>query len=71
MNRSLVFARSLGGTHVGSVGGLWGLVFASTPRCAVGLSEGRYKVPVHSFVSGCRVASVAGGHRHEGSHFRF
>lgn len=62
MNRSLVFARSLGASHAGSVGGLRGLVLASVPRCAVGLSESRNKVPVHSFVSGCRIASVAGGH---------
>lgn len=62
MNRSLVFSRSLRGSHVGSVGGLGGLVFSSAPRCAVGLSEGSYKVPVHSFVPGCCMASVAGGH---------
>ena len=62
MNRCLVFASGLGGHRAGSVGGLWGLVFASAPWCAVGLSEGCYEVPVHSFVSGCRIASVAGGH---------
>lgn len=64
MNGSFVFARSFRGSHVGSVGRLGGLVFASTPRCAVGLSEGSYKVPAHSFVSGCRMASVAGGHQY-------
>lgn len=40
MSRSLVFSRSLGGSHVRSAGGLWGLVFAATPWRAVGLSEG-------------------------------
>lgn len=51
MSRGLVFSRSLRGSHVGPVGGLRGLVFASAPWCAVVLSEGSYKVPVHSSVS--------------------
>lgn len=59
MRGSLVFARGLWGAFVG---GLWGLVFPSAPWCAVGLSEGCDKISVHSFVSGCCIASVAGGH---------
>lgn len=41
-------------------------MFAGTPRCAVGLSKGSYEVPVHSLVSGCPTASVAGGHQCRG-----
>lgn len=62
MSRCLVFARSLRGRHVGSAGGLRGLVFAATPWCAVGLTEGSHKIPVHPFVSGSLIASMAGGH---------
>lgn len=62
MNRCLVFAGSLGGRHVGSVSRLGGLVFAHAPWRAVGLPEARYKLPVHSSVSGRLIASVAGCH---------
>lgn len=62
MSRCLVFPRSLGGSDAGSVGRLWGLVFSSAPWCAVGLGESSHIVPVHPFVSGCLIASVAGGH---------
>lgn len=62
MNRSFVSSSSLRRSHVGSVGRLRGLVFNSTPWCAVSLSEGSYKVPVCSFVSGCGIASVTGSH---------
>lgn len=66
MKRCLVFARSLGGSHAGSVRRLWRLVLPSAPWCAVGLSQCTYKLPVHSFVSGCLIASVAGGHQDRG-----
>lgn len=63
MRGCLVFAGGLWGA---SVGGLRGLVFPSARRCAVGLSEGSDKVSVHSFVPGCCIASVAGGHLGKG-----
>lgn len=62
MSRCLVFAGGFRGSHVGSVARLRGLVFARTPWCVVGLSEGSYEIPVHSSVSGRLVACVAGGH---------
>lgn len=66
MDGCLVFARGLGRSRVGSADWLWSLVFASAPWGAVGLGEGSYKVPVHSFVSGCLIACVAGGHLEKG-----
>lgn len=66
MSRCLVFARSLWGICAAPGRWLRGFVFASASRCAVGLGEVNKELPVHSFVSGCCVARVAGGHLGQG-----
>lgn len=51
-----------GGCGVGPAAGLRSLVLPGAPWCAVAFRDGRKKIPVYAFVSGCPAAGVAGGH---------